>query len=119
MAIPPTPRRLRKSDFDLGRQWRETALKSAPQKTRFLKIARDPKASAADFAAARAAALLETEQWQAHARKWDFAGQPIQNDVMLSAEELSATDTQRVELVAVDGDRGAVGNATRPLGENH
>jgi len=95
------PRRLRKSDLNLGRQWRDTALKSAPQKTRFLKIARDPKASAADFAAARAAALLETEQWQAHARKWDFSGQPIQNDVMLSAEELNATDTQRVELVAV------------------
>ena len=98
---PANSRRLRKSNFDLGRQWRETALKSAPQKTHFLKIARDPKVSAADFAAARAAALLETEQWRAHVRKWDFDGQPIQNDVMLSAEELSVTDTQRVELVAL------------------
>ncbi len=95
------PRRLRKAEFNLGRQWRETALKAASQKTLFLKIARDPKASDADFAAARAAALLETEQWKAHLLKWDFAGQPIQKDVMLSAEELSATDTQRVEFVAL------------------
>ena len=94
-------RRLRKADINLGRQWRDTALKFAPQKTQFLKIAQDPKASDVDYFAARTAALLETEQWKAHLLKWDFEGQPIQDDVMLSAEELSATDTQRVEFVAL------------------
>ncbi len=95
------PRRLRKADYNLGRQWRDTALKAAPQKTQFLKSAQDPTASDADYFAARTAALRETEQWKAHLLKWDFEGQPIQNAVMHSAEGLRATDTQRVEFVAL------------------
>ncbi|WP_414660729.1 hypothetical protein [Horticoccus sp. 23ND18S-11] len=94
-------RRLRSANNNLSRKWRDATLTLAPQKAQFLKIARDPKVSDADFAAARAAALRETEQWKAHLQKWDFEGQPIQSDVMLSAEDLSATDTQRVEFVAL------------------
>ncbi len=95
------PRRLRQADSNLGRQWRDTALKSAPRKTQFLKIAPDPKASDADYFAARTAALLEAEQWKAHLLKWDFEGQPIQDEVMLSAEALRVIDTQHVEFRAL------------------
>ncbi len=76
-----------------------TALQTLfPESNRFRDVAKNPASSDADYAAARAAALLETEGWKPEAQKWGFAESLLYT---LSPQELSAMDAQRAKFLAL------------------
>jgi hypothetical protein len=86
---------------DLGAEWRTQALAHAPHQAAYLRVAEEPLLSDEHCSRLRAAAVAETAQWRAVAKKWGLEGFRIIDELTLSAAELQRVDGLRAQFVAL------------------
>ncbi|WP_414664501.1 tetratricopeptide repeat protein [Horticoccus sp. 23ND18S-11] len=85
----------------LGGRWLGEATKRAPHRSQFLQIGRDPSLTDAHCARVRAAALQESDAWQAVARTWGLTGTHVMAQLTLTPAEIRGVDGKRTQYLAL------------------
>ncbi|MBL9203348.1 MAG: SEL1-like repeat protein [Opitutaceae bacterium] len=86
---------------DEASAWRAKVRTLAPHKAAFARIVAEPSLTDEQADALRAAALAETAQWRADARKWGLTGTDLVYDLTLTDEAVSRSDDLRRQYVGL------------------